>query len=230
MKLAHSILVLSVALAACGSPPPPKTVDPPKEPEPDKPGLQMHGEFGVLDEAQVRTTFETVWRGAMTQCQKNAGEFVFGQTMVRMRVGHSGNVKWVYFKETNLGDRAAEKCMLDALRNANWPIPEGGDDGLAEQELPFADYSDRPPTEWGPDRARDTVDSASAKLRECIQGTSGQFVATAIIEKSGAVRSVGIQQPDETADEAADCLAETIKELKFPTTGSWPAKVTFDVP
>lgn len=230
MKLARSFLFLTFIVSGCGSNPPPKPVDTPKKPEPERPSLQMHGEFGVLDEDQVRSTFERTWRTAMTDCQKRAGEFVSGKTMVRMRVGHEGNVKWVYFKETNLGDRDAEKCMLEALRSTTWPIPEGGDDGLAEQELPFADYSDRPPTEWEPDRARATVEAASAKLRDCRGSASGQFLASAIIEKSGAVRSVGIQQPDETADEASDCIVDVLKGLKFPKTGSWPAKVTFEIP
>jgi hypothetical protein len=41
---------------------------------------------------------------------------------------------------------------------------------------------------------------------------------------------VGIQQPDENADDAADCMVKAIEKLRFPKTGSWHAKVSFDIP
>jgi hypothetical protein len=190
----------------------------------------MYTELGVLDEAEVRSTFERVWRGAMTNCQKRSNEFVSGLTVVRMRVNHQGQVKWVYFKETVLGDRQAEKCMLDALRSASWPTPQGGEDGLAEQELAFADLADRPATEWDPARVQPALAKALEPLQECRAGVNGLFTATAVVKTDGSVRSVGIAPPDETGEQAADCIVDVIKGLTFPTTGSWPAKVTFDVP
>ena len=221
---------IALALAGCGSNPPPKPPAPEPEPRAEKPGMMMHGEFGVLNEKEVRADFETVWRGPMTDCQRKGGENISGNTIVRMRVNHSGGVKWVYFKETNLGDRQVEKCMLEALRNVTWPIPEGGDDGLAEQELPFADYADRPPVEWDPDKVNSAIGENTDALSECRNGASGRFIATAIVDTNGSVISVGIQQPDETADEAADCMAEAIREIEMPSPGSWPAKVSFEVP
>jgi predicted small lipoprotein YifL len=216
--------------AGCGSKPPAEPVTPQAEPEHEKPELMMHGELGVLDEKEVRATFEQTWRGGMTDCQKRGGDNISGNTMVRMRVNHSGGVKWVYLKQTNLGDRAVEKCMLEALRNAQWPIPQGGDDGIAEQELPFADYADRPPVDWDADKVRDAVSANADTLAACRNGISGTFLATAIVNTNGSVASVGIQQPDETADEAADCMVEAIREMTFPKTGSWPAKVSFELP
>jgi hypothetical protein len=217
-------------LLGCGSTPPPKPPEPEPEPVVERPGLQMHGEFGVLDEGEVRATFERVWKGPMTACQRKGGDPISGHTVARMRVDHKGAVKWAYFKETDLGDRSVEKCMLDALRQATWPIPQGGDDGLAEQELPFADYAARPPVEWSASKVRDAIDAHASALSSCRGGVSGTFVATAIVKTNGSVASVGIQQPDETGDDAADCMVEKILEMKFPKTGSWHAKVSFDVP
>lgn len=226
----YALLPIVMLSLGCGPTPPPVAPEPPPEPPPEKPGLAMYGELGVLNEAEVRSTFERVWRGAMTDCQKKGGDMISGHTLARVRVNHSGGVKWAYLKETNLGDRDVEKCMLDAIRNTTWPIPEGGEDGIAEQELPFADYADRPPVEWSSDKTRDVVSKNASALSACRKGASGAFVATLIVNKDGSVASVGIQQPDETADAAADCLVDAIRELKFPKTGSWPAKVSFDVP
>jgi len=120
--------------------------------------------------------------------------------------------------------------MLDALRGTTWPIPEGGDDGLAEQELPFADYAERPPVPWNDDKVRDAVSKHAGDLAGCREGIMGNFVATAIVNTDGSVASVGMQQPDETADDAADCMVEVIRGMKLPSPGSWPAKVSFSVP
>jgi len=198
--------------------------EPVAEPVPEKPKLMMYGEIGVLDEAQVRSTFERVWRGPMTDCQKQGGDMISGDTIVRLRVNHGGVVKWAYLKETNLGDRNVEKCILDAVRNTTWPTPEGGEDGIAEQELPFADYADRPPVEWPADKAHSAVAQHASSLSSCRKAVAGSFVATIIVNKNGSVASVGIQQPDETADDAADCMVGVLRKITFPKTGSWPAK------
>lgn len=224
------VCIAAVIVAGCGSAPPPKTPEPSAEPEKEEKRLVMHGELGVLDEKAVRTGFEKVWRSAMTDCQKQGGDMISGHTLVRMRVNHSGAVKWVYFKETDLGDRNVEKCMLDALRNTTWPIPEGGEDGIAEQELPFADYAARGPDPWDPNKVKTALSEHESELTACRNGITGTFVATAIVNKDGSVASVGMQQPDETADDAADCMVEIIKGMKLPKTGSWVTKVSFEVP
>jgi len=222
-------------ITACSSPTP--TPEQPTEPqEPPPPprrtasSLDIQSELGVLNESAVRSTFERIWKGPMTKCQKEGGPFIFGDTTVRVRVNHNGGVKWTFLKETNLADRTVETCILDAVRNATWPIPQGGEDGIAEQELPFADYSPRPPVEWSPDKTKNTIATAATELAACHQGIQGRFIATAIILSNGSVASVGIQQPDETADQASDCIANTIRGLTFQSTGSWPAKVSFEIP
>jgi hypothetical protein len=43
------------------------------------------------------------------------------------------------------------------------------------------------------------------------------------------VISAGIAPPDDRGERSVDCMVDVIKGLKFPSPGSWPAKVTFDV-
>lgn len=217
-------------LIGCGPKAPAQEPEPTAEPIEPKPQLQTYGEFGVLDEAQVRATFERVWKGPMTACQRSGGDNISGVTLVRMRVNHSGQLKWVYFKETNLADQKVQACMLDALRAETWPIPEGGEDGLAEQELPFGDYASRAPIEWDPDKVQPAVQKNANALRACRKGATGDFLASAIVNTNGFVASVGVQQPDETADDAASCMVQVLGGIKFPKPGSWPAKVSFYIP
>jgi hypothetical protein len=40
---------------------------------------------------------------------------------------------------------------------------------------------------------------------------------------------VGIASSDESGEKAADCLVDLLKGAKFPSPGSWPAKVTFSL-
>jgi hypothetical protein len=41
--------------------------------------------------------------------------------------------------------------------------------------------------------------------------------------------SVGVTPPDDQGESAVDCLVEVLKHAKFPSPGSWPAKVSFSL-
>lgn len=222
--------VLFVGVTACGSTPPPAAQPQAVSTSPSKGAPQTWSELGVLDSGQVRATFEKLWNGPMQKCLAQAGEMVSGDVTIRMRTTHDGEVRWAHLKESNLGDRQAEKCLLQTLHSAKWPTPEAGDEGISEQQLPFVSRADRPPVDWEPDRVRPAIDAARDKLNACLAGTSGTFIATAIVRTNGKVDSVGIAVPGEEQEQAADCLADVISGLTFPTTGSWPAKVSFELP
>jgi hypothetical protein len=50
------------------------------------------------------------------------------------------------------------------------------------------------------------------------------------VQTNGTALSAGVATPDERGEAgAADCLIAVIKSMKFPSPGSWPAKVMFDV-
>jgi hypothetical protein len=50
------------------------------------------------------------------------------------------------------------------------------------------------------------------------------------VQTNGTALSAGVATPDERGESgAADCLVTVIKGMKFPSPGSWPAKVMFDV-
>lgn len=228
MRLTSTILFAMLALTVgCGKTPPPAEPKPEPPHKPEKKQMGTWGELGVLDEGKVRDTFERIWKSDMETCRKQSNEFVAGDITVRLRINHEGGVKWAYLKGSTLGDRNVEKCILDAVRKATWPTPEGGDDGIAEQELPFAELADRPALEWDPDIVRKAVSGASEKLSRC--KSNGPITVTAIVKTDGTVLSAGAYGPDENSEEAVDCVVDVVRGIKFPTPGSWAAKATFEV-
>jgi hypothetical protein len=230
MRDVFAAVLLSVAAAACSSSKPPEVPEPSAPPEPPrKQQLEMHSEFGVLDVDKVDAVFARV-KDDLSRCLEHANKFASGPVVYSMRVSHSGQVKWVFLKDSSLGDRKAEKCMLDVLRAASWPIPQGGEDGLAEKPFEFPDREERPPVEWTADQVEPALRSAAGKFAKCRAGNKSVFRSTAIVHTSGKVLSAGIAAADEKGEDVADCMVELILKLKFPKTGSWPAKVSFEVP
>jgi len=230
MRDVFAFLLLSVAAAACSSPKPAEAPQP-QAPAPParKHQLEMHSEFGVLDVGKVDAVFEHL-KDDLSRCLQHANKFASGNVLYAMRVNHSGQLKWAFLKDSSLGDHKAEKCMLDLLRAATWPIPQGGEDGLAEKPFEFPDREERPPVEWSADQVEPALRSAAGKFAKCRAGNKAVFRATAIVHTSGKVASAGIATVDDKGEDAADCMVEVILKLKFPKTGSWPAKVGFEVP
>lgn len=219
----------ALCLASCG----PKTQDaPPPEAKarPDKKRIpQAWGELGVLEVKKVDETFAGL-KDSLQKCIDRGNKFAAGNILYAMRIDHGGKVKWAFAKDSSLGDRNVEKCMLDLLRSATWPVPEGGDDGLAEKPFDWPDREERPPTDWTAEDILPMVQKAKAKTDACRAGNSGIFRATMIVETSGKVASVGMAPPDEKSEGVVDCLVDVLKGMKLKSPGSWPARVSFEVP
>jgi hypothetical protein len=213
--------------ASSGQPAPARAPEPGAKPE--RAELQMKGELGVLDEKRVTVTFEELKDG-LSRCLDRGHKLAAGNVTYAMRIGQDGKAKWAFLKDSTLGDRLVEKCMLELLRGASWPTPQGGEDGLAEKPFEFPDRDERPPVEWTPDRVASALGSARAKLAACGARAGAAFQVTAIVETNGRVGAAGISPPDEHGEQVADCLVGVVRGLKLPSPGSWPAKVSFQVP
>ncbi len=232
MRVRRLLLIAAAAvLTSCGSSTP--SPEAPKAELQDdatrrKPKLEMQSELGLLNVKEVDAVF-TGLRGEFSRCFDSGNRFAAGNVTYRVRVNHSHQAKWAYVSQSSLGDRNVEKCMISALMRAKWPLPDGGEDGLAEKPFEFPDREDRPPVEWSTDRVAATLAKGRSSLDSCLKASHGSFHVTAIVETSGKVASAGVASPDETSDETADCLAEAVTRLKMPSPGSWPAKVTFEI-
>jgi len=195
-------------------------------------GMAASAEIGALDEAKVTQTFQSA-QGELQKCltegaQRN--ELEGGDIAFFVKIGKDGRVIHAHAEQSTLGDRETEKCMLNVLKRKRWPEPQGGDAGLARNSFGFDMPNDvRPPTQWDEERVSSTVSDLSPKLGSCRRGVKGSLTATVYVDPDGAALSAGVAASDESGENAADCVAEVLKSAKFPSPGSWPAKVTFSL-
>jgi hypothetical protein len=228
MRRLFTAILVAACSASCGAPPPPepKTVE---APPPPKKKSMTWGEFGVVDVKKVDEVFAGL-QATLTACQDRGNKFSSGTIHYTMRTDHSGHVKYAFVKISELGDREVEKCMLEVLRKATWPIPEEGDDAMIEKPITFPDREERPPEDWQADQIMPALGKVKGKLQDCRKGHSGMFHATIHVDKSGKVASAGIAAPDDKGEPLIDCMVDVIKKMKCPSPGSWPARVSFEIP
>jgi hypothetical protein len=192
----------------------------------------MGGQLGSLDEGKVNETFTTLVPrfGECLSQGSSRVEFIGGHVKFAIRIALDGNAKWVYFAESTLGDRDTERCMLNVAKSARWPIPQEGE-GQAQRALDFDPSPDvRDAVPWGADRISKSIASVRAKLGQCANRAPGKYHATVYVHTNGTAMAAGVAPPDERGEPVAvDCMVDVIKAMRFPSPGSWPAKVMFDV-
>src|SRR6185369_10556640 len=224
------------AMSCGGSEPPPAapTHEAPKAAERPKPKqrLSMSGQLGSLDEGKVEDTFNRLIPrfGECLAQGSSRVEFIGGHVKFFVRIALDGTAKWAYLSESTIGDRETERCMLGVAKGVRWPIPTEGE-GQAQKAYDFDPSPDvRDAVPWGADRIAKSLATARPKLGQCTQGAPGRYHATVYVQTNGTAISAGVATPDERGEGgAADCLVSVIKGMKFPSPGSWPAKVMFDV-
>jgi hypothetical protein len=241
-------LALSFALAACGGgAPAPQTPESAATPEATtgaaaravgsrgvegKGRPQVSQELGSIDKTAVDAVFLKL-TSQFRECQKKAHaqahlEYLSGDFRMFLRVGEDGKVKYGYFEETSIGDRATEKCLLDAASAASWPKPQGGE-AEVRRSAGLTPPDVREPTEWSADKIAGAV-GGNAAVKKCTEGVTGSFQITAYVVpdgKDGKVSAAGVSPPSKDGAAKADCIADALKGMKTSTPGSYAAKVTF---
>jgi hypothetical protein len=221
-----------LAVACGGEPPPAKTADdaPAREHRSGAALPSTSAEIGALDEAKVTGVFRSV-QGDLQQCLTRGAkrnELEGGDIAFFLKIGSSGRVVHVHAETSTVGDRDTEKCMFGVLESQTWPAPQGGDVGIARNSYGFDMANDeRPATEWTAGRVDSVVSDTSAQIASCKRGVRGELTATVYVDPEGSALSVGVAASDESGEKAADCVVGVLKDAKYPSPGSWPAKVTF---
>ncbi|HEX6767310.1 MAG TPA: AgmX/PglI C-terminal domain-containing protein [Polyangiaceae bacterium] len=226
-------LFAALTLVACGgSEPAAKSQDQVEVKGADEdrgPGVSATSEIGGMNEEAVESTFSSSLSG-LERCLSRGAEkveFLGGSVSFFLKINTSGKIERAYVEHSTLGDRATEKCMLDSLRKKSWPKPVGGDHGLARKSFDFDPPNDvRPPTEWSDSDAQPGLSKIGGDVQKCKEGHGGRFEATLYVGTGGEVLAAGVAPPDEAGEDAVDCLVEALEAAKFPSPGSWPAKVT----
>ena len=189
----------------------------------------MESEIGGMREEDTIKAFERLGAPILDCVKQNTKRVreLGGSFVISIRVDRDGKTKWAYLSESNLGDRATERCILDLARGNEWPKPVGGE-GLANRS--FQIDPERVPNDLEPKRIKSALKYAASGFAKCRKSTRGTFTATAYVRPDGRVFAAGIAPPREDLEETNDCFADTIKKLKFGSPGRKAAKVTFQVP
>jgi hypothetical protein len=192
----------------------------------------VSGQLGSLNQGKVDDTFNRLMP-KFGECLSQASsrvEFIGGHVRFFVRISLDGTAKWAYLTESTIGDRDTERCMLNAAKAARWPPPLEGE-GQAQKAFDFDPSPDvRDAVPWGPDRVAKALATARPKLGQCAHSAPGRYKATVYVQTDGTPLAAGVTPPDERGEVAAvDCMVDIIKGMKFPSPGSWPAKVMFEV-
>ncbi|UJR81431.1 AgmX/PglI C-terminal domain-containing protein [Sandaracinus amylolyticus] len=190
-------------------------------------GSQITGLLGTIRPDQVDNALQPRM-DAFMRClapRLSEVEFLGGDVRLSFRIHTDGTVAWVFPSQTTIGDRQAERCVLDVARRARFPRPHGGE---AEFTWGFAfdpPEDVRPPTSWEATHIGPALLSGAPDLAtRC--GVSGVRV-TAYVAPGGRVLAAGASAPDAQALESVDCVVDAVRGLTMPDPGSYAAKVTF---
>ncbi len=213
-------------LAACASPaPPPRSVvadAPPEQEKVDTGPTSMESEIGGLNEEAMDQAFASL---DVNHCIEQRGDTLGGELKLKMRIDRRGGARWVYLSKSTLGDRDAEKCVLDLVRAKSWPRPLGGE-GLAEKEFTIDPRAE--PATLDERRTLAQIAHARAEAGKCRRGVAGSFFATVYLEPDGHVLTAGVSVPSEKGEDVADCVVEAVRKVRFQRAPK-AAKLSFEI-
>ncbi len=184
-------------------------------------------EIGALNEDDVTATFGAALKD-LEACRVAGSrriEFLGGSVRFFVKIDSGGGVASAHVEKSTLGDRDTEKCMLRVLAKRAWPKPVGGEHGIAKSGFTFEADDIRPPTDWPEERVAAVVSGLAGQLGTC--GDTAGFTATVYVDTDGRALGAGVAPRDESGEPHADCVAAALRGAKYPSPGSWPAKVTF---
>jgi len=235
LKRALPIFLVAAGFS-CGSSTPPPT-DPDdgfgSDNGPSRPTIGMTAEIGALDESKVNSSFEKAMPKLMDCFGDGLGRIAYlsGRVEFEIRIDGSGSARAVILKDSTLGDRATEVCMLSVLRRSTWPAPEGGDEGIAGKSFIFDPQGDaRPPVEWSSSDLGDELADARSDLSACTESAgAGAVKATMYVDTEGKAEAVGVSTSDEQGEQAIDCIVAKLTAISYPSPGSWASKVSFSI-
>ncbi len=226
------LLTAGLFSGACGSPKeavaPQSNIEDDDGDDPDD-GLEMMQQCGGMNENKINRAVRRV-QGELGECLM-AGyedvELLGGDVQFLIEINSKGRAQAVYVEKSDLGSHLVEQCMVDALKAKKWPKPVGSTLGVAHTAMGFSPPEDlRAPIAWTAADVRSHLKKQEAQFAEC--GTEGgPFEFTAYIDASGKVMSAGVAHVDAGGNDVSECLLAKIEESRFPSPGSYPAKVQF---
>jgi len=231
-----SVVVGALALAGCLGHAAPElasieSAEPPVEQAYDPGPSAYESDIGGLSQEDVEEQFQALRPRWLTCILEASGRLsgIGGRATLRMRLDRNGAVRWAYLADSTLGDRDAERCVLDVVKSRKWPRPLSGD-GLAESS--FDVDPSEPLSAWPKYKTSALERKARAATRECRSGLNGEFRATAYVSPEGDILAAGVAPPDEKGEQASDCIVGALRELRLrnlTVAQRAPVKVSFSL-
>jgi hypothetical protein len=196
----------------------------------DADGVSISGLMGTIRRDQIENALNPRMT-RFTRCfaqRMGDVEYLGGDIRMSFRVHTDGTVAWVYPADSDIGDRDTERCVIEVARSTRFPRPRGGE---AEFSWGFGmDPPDdvRPPLRWEASALGERAEDVAALGAEC--GARGAYRVTAYVAPEGAVVAAGGTMPDAESETALECILERVRAMEMPDPGSYPAKITFEVP
>jgi hypothetical protein len=215
------------ALMACAAAPLPKPVIVEAPPVPEKVDTgpeSMEAEIGGLSEEAMDKAFASLDINHCIELQGDK-EMLGGELKLKMRIDRRGSARWAYLSRSTLGDRDAEKCVLDLVRAKSWPRPLGGE-GLAEKDFVIDPRTE--PAALEERRSIVQIAQARAEAGKCRRGVPGSFFATVYLQPDGRVVTAGVAVPSEKGEDVADCVVEALRKVRFRGAPK-VAKLSFEI-
>jgi hypothetical protein len=195
---------------------------PPVEEKVDTGPTSMESEIGGLNEEAMDHAFASLDVTGCVAPRIEQLDQLGGELKLKVRIDRKGSTRWAYLSRSTLGDRDAEKCVLDLVKAKSWPKPLGGE-GLAEKEF-VVDARTEPGT-LDEHRAVAQLARARADAAKCRNGIRGSFFATVYVQPDGKVANAGVSVPSEQGEDVADCMVEVLRKARFQG-GPKPAKLS----
>ena len=188
--------------------------------------VQVEGLMGTISSAAVQRGVEPKM-GRFLRCfteRYHAVEVLGGHFEMAFRIARDGTVLWVYPRASTIGDREAERCLLDVAATIRFSEPQGGEAEFAYPIDLDPPEDVRPPTFWDHSRVADSVQRQASRM-----SCGGHYSVTVYIEPGGDVVSAGVSSREQVSAEQLDCVSEAVVGWTMPNPGSYPAKVTFEL-
>jgi hypothetical protein len=194
--------------------------------------MSIEGQMGSLDPRRVHRTLRDA-EPTLTACytrRLDALPCLSGHIGLRIRVAEDGGVRWAIPHESTLGDRATERCIVEAATALRFEAPCGG-----EAEVTYALDLDGGPdrraaTAWTPQRVEVALRARRTALAACRHGDPAPLAVSLYVAPDGTVAAAGSAIGSHEAVPMTECVLREVQALRLPTPGSWYARTTVTIP
>jgi hypothetical protein len=224
------VALLTLMLLACSSATSKKAktveVEVSDDSKPERPRQRIEQQIGGLNHEAVSGKFNAMQREVQRCIEEGMGRLkgLGGVFTVSIRVKLDGRLRHAFMKESTLGDRQTERCILDAAMSRTWPKPKGGE---GEAEHTYAADAVVDVHSWDGKRMRGAMGTIMKKVWKCVSGVRGRWTATVYLRHDGQVVSAGVAPPSAGAEAKSDCVVDVLESFRFGPQRSKVTKVTF---